>query len=187
MKRNFMLFGYVLIHFLTISLLAGDDKEKVLGLRDLATLSDFIVRGKVVRIETYENQPGRRYSNIYCPTQSTITYLPALASDPNPGRSIVPIDDNNKIEQTGISYSVLSDYFSQAEQKYNEGKYNEAIDLYLEAFKQEKDNSIRRLALIKMEECFTKVGRKDYLFFSNQKKKAVDERWHGTVCGCFRT
>ena len=60
-----MLFGYVLIHFLTISLLAGDDKEKVLGLRDLATLSDFIVRGKVVHIETYENQPGRRYSNIY--------------------------------------------------------------------------------------------------------------------------
>lgn len=123
----------------------------------------------------------------FCPTQSTITYLPALASDPNPGRSIVPIDDNNKIEQTGISYSVLSDYFSQAEQKYNEGKYNEAIDLYLEAFKQEKDNSIGRLALIKMEECFTKVGRKDYLFFSNQKKKAVDERWHGTVRGCFRT
>lgn len=60
-----MLFCYVLIHFLTISLFAGDDKERVFGLRDLATLSDFIVRGKVVRIETYENQHGRRYSDVY--------------------------------------------------------------------------------------------------------------------------
>jgi hypothetical protein len=65
MKRNIIIYGYILIHLLFTSLLAADEKEKVYGLMDLVKSSEFIVRGKVIRIETYEKEPGRRYSDVY--------------------------------------------------------------------------------------------------------------------------
>lgn len=65
MKRNIIIYGYILIQLIFTSLLVADDKEKVYGLMDLVKSSEFIVRGKVIRIETYEMEPGRRYSDVY--------------------------------------------------------------------------------------------------------------------------
>ena len=102
--------------------------------------------------------------------QSTINNSNPLQTNPNPGRSIVT-NENLIIKPIGVNLGIISDYFSQAEQKQNEGKYNEAIDLYLKAFEQDKDNSLNRLSMIRMEECFTKAGRNDYLIFSNKNIK----------------
>lgn len=65
MKRNVIIYGYILIQLIFTSLLVAVEKEKVYGLIDLVRSSEFIVRGKVIRIETYENEPGRVRSNVY--------------------------------------------------------------------------------------------------------------------------
>ncbi len=138
MKRNFMLFGYVLIHFFTISLLAGDDKERVYGLRDLAALSDFIVKGKVVRIETYENQTGRRYSDVYfhitaCYKNNSIEGQNIVLTifGGTIGRSVVMTTVHPQFKENQESILFLKRYLPKDQMKYQfyviglaQGKFN---------------------------------------------------------------
>ncbi|MBA4320577.1 MAG: hypothetical protein C0412_19455, partial [Flavobacterium sp.] len=50
----------------------------------------------------------------FCTNSSTITYLPALSSDPNPGRSVVPTPEDKISLIKGISLSKQADDLSSA-------------------------------------------------------------------------
>ncbi|MBI5730101.1 MAG: right-handed parallel beta-helix repeat-containing protein [Ignavibacteriales bacterium] len=107
----------------------------------------------------------------FCATQSTIIYLPALNYDPNPGRMIIANDEKNI--STPISYSVQEDDLSSALDKQRDKKYDEAIPLFLEVFKSNKDALVGKYALIKIEECFTQAGKKDFLEYSKKELKPI--------------
>ncbi|MEW6196454.1 MAG: T9SS type A sorting domain-containing protein, partial [Bacteroidota bacterium] len=108
-------------------------------------------------------------------SSSTIDYDPYLLSEPsqNQGRSIVPSNGNDKYLPVFSITSSQGDDLSLAEEKLKDGKYDEAINLFLEVFKKEKENSKGRYALIKIEECFTQAGKKDFLDFSKKELKPL--------------
>jgi tetratricopeptide (TPR) repeat protein len=66
---------------------------------------------------------------------------------------------------------IPTDDLSQAIEKQREKRYDEAIVLFLEVFKKNKEELIGKYALTKIEECFTQSGRKDYLQFSEKEIK----------------
>ncbi|KAF0140465.1 MAG: hypothetical protein FD122_2480 [Stygiobacter sp.] len=100
-------------------------------------------------------------------SSSTILYDPALSSDPNPGRSMQSNPEENN-SQVAISFSVQGgdNDLTSALDKQKVKKYDEAISLFLDVFKNNKDILLGKYALIKIEECFTQAGKKDYLAYS---------------------
>lgn len=108
----------------------------------------------------------------FCMTNSTINYSNWLTSDPNPGRLVV---ENNNAQTNGISLSIQGggDELEIALTIQREKKYNEAIPLFLETFKKNKENHIGRYALIKIEECFSQSGKRDYLEYSKKEIKSL--------------
>ena len=114
-------------------------------------------------------------SSEFSASSSTIDYIPYLAAEPsqNQGRSILPSNKNDKYAPPLSIMSAEEDELNLAEEKQKEGKYDEAINLFLEVFKKEKENSKGRYALIKIEECFTQAGKKDFLDFSKKELKPL--------------
>lgn len=109
----------------------------------------------------------------FCTNSSTITYLPVLSSDPNPGRLVVPTPEEKIIPIKGISLSKQTDDLPSALDKQRDKKYDEAIPLFLEVFKSNKDALVGKYALIKIEECFTQAGKKDFLEYSKKELKPI--------------
>jgi len=106
---------------------------------------------------------------------SSVTALNPLASDPNAGRTRIVSDDSQGIAGMDISLSkqIESDDLSGAQENENNKKYDEAINLYLSVFKNSKDELLSRYILCKIEECFTKGEKKDYLDFSKRELKPI--------------
>ncbi|MBI1938701.1 MAG: T9SS type A sorting domain-containing protein [Ignavibacteriales bacterium] len=105
-------------------------------------------------------------------SSSTINRNDPLQTNPNPNRSMLPSENNYKAPMFSI-VSTVGDDLNSAEEKQKEGKYDEAINLFLEVFKKEKENSKGRYALIKIEECFTQAGKKNFLDFSKKELKPL--------------
>lgn len=102
----------------------------------------------------------------------TIDHSGELPSNPN--YSIKTFDENSANEiQAGLSCKVTSDDFGTALDKQKEKKYDEAIPLFLEIFKNNKDALLGKYALSKIEECFTQAGKKDYLDYSKREIKPL--------------
>ncbi len=105
-------------------------------------------------------------------TSSTIDWSNPLTSNPNPGRRIESTEMNDK-EQIHATMSVQFDELVLAEQYQNEGKYDEAINLFLEVFKNDINTPRGRYALIKIEECFTQAKKKGFLEFSKKELRPL--------------
>lgn len=105
-------------------------------------------------------------------SSSTINRNDPLQTNPNPNRKILSTENNYKAPMFSIMSS-HGDDLNLAEEKQKEGKYDEAINLFLEVFKKEKENSRGRYALIKIEECFTQAKKKDFLDFSKKELKPL--------------
>ncbi|KUO61801.1 hypothetical protein APF79_12095 [bacterium BRH_c32] len=105
--------------------------------------------------------------------QSTVDASNPLTTNPNPNRSIVEkgMPVNMIASSETISYDIAEDDLSQALDKQREKRYDEAILLFLEVFKKNKEELVGKYALTKIEECFTQSGRKDYLNFSEKEIK----------------
>ena len=112
-------------------------------------------------------------SPTYYAYQSTIDYSNPLTTNPNPGRMIIAYDNNMNSIPISISYSVQADDLSSALDKQRDKKYDEAIALFLEVFKSNKDALVGKFALIKIEECFTQAGKKDFLEYSKKELKPI--------------
>ncbi len=108
----------------------------------------------------------------YYTSGSTIDYSNPLGSNPNPGRSVVADNSSNSISGV-ISLKVVADDLSPALDKQKDKKYDEAIPLFLEVFKNNKDALLGKYALSKIEECYTQAGKKDYLDYSKKEIKPL--------------
>ncbi|KAF0139781.1 MAG: peptidase S8 and S53 subtilisin kexin sedolisin [Stygiobacter sp.] len=106
----------------------------------------------------------------YYTSGSTIDYTNPLGSNPNPGRSVVA-DNSSSSSNHAISLKVVADDLSPALDKQKDKKYDEAIPLFLEIFKNNKDALLGKYALSKIEECYTQAGKKDYLDYSKREIK----------------
>ncbi len=103
---------------------------------------------------------------------STIDNSNPLYSNPNSGRKILADNSSNSTNQA-ISLKVVADDLASAIDKQKDKKYDEAIPLFLEVFKNNKDVLLGRYALCKIEECFTQAGKKDYLYYSKKEIKPL--------------
>ncbi len=99
---------------------------------------------------------------------STINWSNPLTSNPNPGRSVVPTPGDEISLITGVRLNKKDDDIDYALDKQRDKKYDEAIPLFLEVFKSNKDALLGKFALIKIEECFTQAGKKDFLEYSKK-------------------
>ena len=109
-------------------------------------------------------------ATIYTTGGSTIDNSNPLPDNPNPGRNIVA--DNSPNSVTGeINLKVIGDDLNSALYKQKDKKYDEAITLFLEVFKNNIDALLGKYALSKIEECFTQAGKKDYLDYSKREIK----------------
>jgi tetratricopeptide (TPR) repeat protein len=104
--------------------------------------------------------------------QSTINRNNPLVTNPNSGRLVV---ENNNNQTNGISFSIQGgeDELETALTKQREKKYDEAIQLFLNVFKKNKENQIGRYALIKIEECYTQAGKKNFIDYSKKELKPL--------------
>lgn len=112
-------------------------------------------------------------SPTYYAYQSTIDCSNPLPDNPNPGRSVVSTPEDKISSTNGISLSIQADDLSSALDKQKDKKYDEAIPLFLEVFKSNKDALVGKFALIKIEECFTQAGKKDFLEYSKKELKPI--------------
>ncbi len=103
----------------------------------------------------------------------TITYLPALSSDPNPGRAVIANSEKNLPNNTVSLSMVGGDDLDLALQKQSAKDYDGAIALYLAVIQNEKSSSRGKYALVKIDECFTQGNKKDFLTFSAQQIKPL--------------
>lgn len=107
---------------------------------------------------------------------STISYIPARPSDPNPGRSMQSNPEENNAYALGtisLSMQAGDNDLISALDKQKDKKYDEAIGLYLNVFKNNKDVLLGKYALSKIEECFKQAGKKDYLTYSRTEIKPL--------------
>jgi thermitase len=105
---------------------------------------------------------------------STVNADPGLSTDPNAGRTKVVSDDSRVISgEVNFSIQGSGDNLSDAEAKQKDKKYDEAIPLFLNVFKSDKDALLGKYALCKIEECFTQAVKKDYLDFSKREIKPL--------------
>ncbi|KAF0151765.1 MAG: hypothetical protein FD143_1629 [Ignavibacteria bacterium] len=113
-------------------------------------------------------------NNDFYQYQSSISIVPPRETDPNPGRSIQSNPEENNSQSTiSLSMQGQDDDLTLAHEKQREKKYDEAISLFLEIFKKNKDELIGRYALVKIEECFTQAGKKDYREYSKKEIKPL--------------
>lgn len=111
-------------------------------------------------------------SSLFSSYQSTINYAEALNNNPN--YNIISNQENPIATlPSNLNLSVQANDLSLAEQKQKEKKYDEAILLFLETFKNNKETLLGKYALSKIEECFTQAGKKDYLNYSKQEIKPL--------------
>ena len=111
-------------------------------------------------------------SSLFYTYYGTIAYMPALSSNPN--YSVVVNNDNPATGTTlNVNYSVVEDDLGSALDKQKDKKYDEAIPLFLQVFKNNTDALIGKYALSKIEECFTQAGKKDYLDYSKKEIKPL--------------
>ncbi len=112
-------------------------------------------------------------SSEFATIGSTINRNYPLSTNPNPNRSIIEkgMPVNFIASSETISYDIAEDDLSQALEMQRQKRYDEAIALFLEVFKKNKDELVGKYALTKIEECFTQSGRKDYLSFSEKEIK----------------
>jgi hypothetical protein len=111
-------------------------------------------------------------SSLFSSYQSTINYAEALNSNPN--YNIISNQDNPIATlPSNLNLSVQADDLNSALDKQRDKKYDEAIPLFLEAFKSTKDALVGKYALIKIEECFTQAGKKDFLEYSKKELKPI--------------
>ncbi len=93
--------------------------------------------------------------------QSTVDASNPLTTNPNPNRSIIekgmPVNFISSSET--ISYDIAEDDLSQALELQREKRYDEAILLFLEVFKKNKEELVGKYALTKIEECFSQVKK----------------------------
>jgi len=112
-------------------------------------------------------------SSEFATIGSTINRNYPLSTNPNPNRSVIekgePVNFIASLETN--SYDIPTDDLSQALEKQREKRYDEAITLFLEVFKKNREELVGKYALTKIEECFTQSGRKDYLEFSEKEIK----------------
>jgi len=104
---------------------------------------------------------------------STINWSNPLTSNPNPGRSVVPTPGDEISLITGVRLNKKDDDIDYALDKQRDKKYDEAIPLFLEVFKSNKDALVGKFALIKIEECFTQAGKKDFLEYSKKELRPL--------------
>ncbi len=104
---------------------------------------------------------------------SSVTNTNPLPYNPNPNRSIIEKGEPvNFIASSETNpFDIPTDDLSQALEMQRQKRYDEAIVLFLEVFKKNKDELVGKYALTKIEECFTQSGRKDYLSFSDKEIK----------------
>ncbi|MCK9281865.1 MAG: right-handed parallel beta-helix repeat-containing protein, partial [Melioribacteraceae bacterium] len=105
--------------------------------------------------------------------QSTVDASNPLTTNPNPNRSSIEKSEPTQIlsKMDSVNTDQPQDELTEALNKQSEKKYDEAITLFLEVFKKNKEELVGKYALTKMEECFTQSGRKDYLSFSDKEIK----------------
>ena len=101
---------------------------------------------------------------------SSIDTTGALPNNTNGGRNIVA-DNSSSLSNQAISLKVVADDLSLALDKQKDKKYDEAILLFLEVFKNNKGVLLGKYALSKIEECYTQAGKKDYLDYSKREIK----------------
>jgi tetratricopeptide (TPR) repeat protein len=149
------------------------------------TLTGYMTYGNSIFDNTYHNIQANYNCNINAQRvfwngntkistyQSTVDASNPLTTNPNPNRSIVEKGEPvNFIASSEINpYDNPTDDLSQALEMQKEKRYDEAIPLFLEVFKKNKDELVGKYALTKIEECFTQSGRKDYLQFSEKEIK----------------
>ncbi len=122
-------------------------------------------------IDAQNNYWGGGNPVVYTSENSVVNYLPILTTDPNSGRANIAPAEILQNDVT-ISYSIQGgDELSAALDKLKDKKYDEAIPLFLEVFKNNKEALLGKYALCKIEECFTQSGKKDYLSYSNKEIK----------------
>ncbi len=113
-------------------------------------------------------------STYFYKSNSTISANPGLPSDPNAGRTkIVASDAQETNGEISLSIQGDGDDLAAANDKQKGKKYDEAIPLFLNVFKNNKDALLGKYALCKIEECFTQAGKKDYLDYSKKEIKPL--------------
>jgi hypothetical protein len=112
-------------------------------------------------------------SSEFATIGSTINRNYPLSTNPNPNRSIIEKGEQGNMIASYETYptDIQMDDLSQALEKQREKRYDEAIVLFLEVFKKNKEELVGKYALTKIEECFTQSGKKDYLQFSEKEIK----------------
>lgn len=105
--------------------------------------------------------------------QSTLNRNNPLTSDPYPNRAIVLTPEEKTDQLNGVSLSIQDNDLDVALDKQKIKKYDEAIPLFLQVFKNNSDALIGKYALSKIEECFTQAGKKDYLDYSKREIKPL--------------
>lgn len=111
-------------------------------------------------------------SALFYSNYGTITYNPALSYNPNYS---VQVDNNNITSSTTLNtdLNIREDDLGSAEDKEKDKKYDEAIPLFLQVFRNNTNAIIGKYALSKIEECFTQAGMKDYLDYSKKEIKPL--------------
>ena len=149
------------------------------------TLTGYMTYGNSIFDNTYHNIQANYNCNINAQRvfwngntkistyQSTVDASNPLTTNPNPNRSIIEKGERGNIiasYETNPS-DIPTDDLSQALEMERQKRYDEAIVLFLEVFKKNKEELVGKYALTKIEECFTQSGRKDYLSFSDKEIK----------------
>ncbi|KAF0151922.1 MAG: peptidase S8 and S53 subtilisin kexin sedolisin [Ignavibacteria bacterium] len=109
---------------------------------------------------------------VYATSGSTIDNSNPLPNNPNLGRKLVA-DNLSNPYSNAVNLKIAADDLTPALDKQKEKKYDEAIPLFLNVFKNNKDVLLGRYALIKIEECFTQGGKKNYLDYSKKEIKPL--------------
>ena len=124
-------------------------------------------------IDAQNNYWGGGNPVVYTSGNSVVNYLPILTTDPNSGRANIAPTEISQNDVT-ISYSIQGgDELSAALDKLKDKKYDEAIPLFLEVFKNNKEALLGKYALCKIEECFTQAGKKDFLDYSKKELRPL--------------
>ncbi|RJQ57265.1 MAG: T9SS C-terminal target domain-containing protein [Stygiobacter sp.] len=111
----------------------------------------------------------------YYESGSTIDRSNALTTNPNPNRSIIISggDTEQALSAKAVSLKIASDEINKALEKLKDKKYDEAIPMFLEIFRNNADALLGKYALCKIEECYTQAGKKDYVAYSKSVIKPI--------------
>lgn len=115
-------------------------------------------------------------SQFYLYGGSTLDRANPLTFDPYPSRNVIAENVDYQASVNTLSKIVSSigdDNLNLALDKQKDKKYDEAIPLFLEVFKNNKDALLGKYALSKIEECYTQAGKKDYLDYSKKEIKPL--------------